>query len=73
MTLAEYRTGLKLSQAECAKALGLKGKSSICEIEKSGYAPLVLAFKIERWSGGKVKAAKLNPAAAEIARSARVA
>jgi transcriptional regulator with XRE-family HTH domain len=68
MELSEFRKGLGLSQAECAKALGLKSKGYICEIEKSKRAPLVLAFKIERWTGGKVKAASLNPAAAEIAR-----
>lgn len=51
-----------LSQAELARALGLKGRSSICEIEKGTRTPSVrIALEIERWTGGAVTAASLNP------------
>jgi transcriptional regulator with XRE-family HTH domain len=60
MRFAEYRKDLKLSQEECARQLGLKSKSRICEIEKVNRASPAMALKIERWSGGKVSAASLN-------------
>lgn len=70
MDLVTLRKELGLSQEECAKALDLKSKSYICGIERGNVqASLRLAMKIDRWSGGRIKASSLNPAAAEIART----
>lgn len=67
MDLATYRKSLGLSQEECAIALGVKSKSYISGIETGGRAASPrLALKIEQWSGGRVKAASLNPIVAEI-------
>lgn len=72
MDLATFRKTKKLSQEQLATTLGLKPSSKgwISEIE-SGLRPasLRLALKIERWSGGKVKAATLSPIAAELAKT----
>jgi len=61
MKLSDYRKSLGLSQEQVARALGLKSKSRICEIEGANKASAEMALKIERWSGGKVSAASLNP------------
>lgn len=69
MTLAEYRKVKGLSQEDVAKALGLKSKGHISDIErvKSGrYPSLELALRIERFTGGKVSAASICPLAAEL-------
>lgn len=67
MELATYRKSLGLSQEACAAALGLRSKSYISDIEAGNRpASLKLALKIERWSGGAVKASAISPAAAEI-------
>lgn len=69
MNLADFRKSLGLSQEECAAALGLKSKTYICQIERgSRSAPVALAMKIERWSGGKVRAASISKAARDIAK-----
>lgn len=66
MDLATYRSDLGISQEECARAIGLKSKSYICEIENGRTPSLRVALKIEKWSRGKVTAASLNPEAAEL-------
>ena len=68
MDLKAYREGRGLSQEECANALGLRSKSYISEIETGAKpASLKLALKIERWSGGSIRAAELCPIAREVA------
>jgi DNA-binding XRE family transcriptional regulator len=63
-----YREECGLSQEACASALGLRSKSYISEIETGAKpASLRLALKIERWSGGRVSASSISPAAREIA------
>jgi transcriptional regulator with XRE-family HTH domain len=69
MDLATFRKGLGLSQEECAIALGLKptSKSWISDIENNERkASLKLALKIEKWSGGQVRAASICDFAAEV-------
>lgn len=70
MEFTKYRESRGLTQEECAVALGLSATSAswISEIE-SGKRPasLRLALKIEKWSGGKVKATSLSPIAAKLA------
>lgn len=69
MELAAYRKSLGLSQEECARALGITSKGYISGIESGDRrASLKLALRIERWSKGKVRAAKLNPQAAEFSK-----
>lgn len=73
MNLAQYRADRGISLEECATQLGLSARSKgwISEIERGGRpASLRLALKIEQWSGGAVKAASLNPVAAELAAGA---
>ena len=67
MDLTSYRKARGLSQAECAKALGLRSRSYICEIE-SGIrsASLKTALRIEKWSEGAVPASSLSPMAAQL-------
>jgi transcriptional regulator with XRE-family HTH domain len=70
MNLADFRSSLGLSQEECAKALGLRSKGHISSIENGARpASLKLAMKIERWSGGLVKAESISPAAVEVAQT----
>ncbi len=69
MDLASYRKSLGLSQEECARALGISSKGYVSGIERGArVASLRLAMRIERWSGGAVDAATLNP---EAERSAK--
>lgn len=71
MDLQTYRTSKSLSLEECAVQLGLSptSKSWLSDIEQGKRAAsLRLAMKIENWSGGKVRAARLSPIAAELAR-----
>ncbi len=59
----------KLTQEDCAKALGLSAssKSWIADIENSRRkASLKLALKIEKWSGGQVPAASLCDFVTEV-------
>lgn len=70
MDLASFRKSRGLSQEQCASELGLarSSKGWISEIENGERpASLRLALKIETWSSGRVKAATLSPAAAELA------
>jgi len=80
MDLASFRKSLGLSQEECATKLGLSATSKgwISEIEayaldtKEGRpASLKLAMKIERWSGGKVKAADICPIVDQVTEQGR--
>jgi transcriptional regulator with XRE-family HTH domain len=71
MDLATYRKSRGLTQEQCATELGLRPSSKgwISEIESGERdASLRLALTIEKWSGGKVKAATLSPAAAKLAK-----
>lgn len=67
MDLAKYRSDRGLSQEDLAKALGLKSKGYISDIEagKRRASPR-LAVRIEKWSEGHVSAERLNPAVAEF-------
>jgi transcriptional regulator with XRE-family HTH domain len=72
MDLATFRKQRDLSLEECAKELGLSPSSKgwLSEIEakpRKRDASLKLAMKIERWSGGQVKAASVCKIAAEVA------
>lgn len=69
MDLATYRKSLKLSQEEVARALGVRSKGLISDIENNRRdASLRLALTIERWSGGKVRASSVSNEAARIER-----
>jgi len=61
MNLVTIRKERGLSQGDLAAHLGLKSKTSISEIEKTGTAPPEVALKIEEWSGGAVRADTLSP------------
>lgn len=68
MDLATYRTTrAKITQQELACILGLKNKSSVCEIENGVQAAPRIALRIEQWSGGAVKATSLCPLLKELA------
>lgn len=72
MDLETFRKSRGLTQADLAKALGLRSKSYISRLE-TGAGPgasLRLALKIERFSGGLVKAADLCKEAADLGASA---
>lgn len=71
MDLATYRKSLGISQEECARQLGVRSKGYISEIETDttqSRASFRVAMRIEKWSGGKVKAATLSKEAADLAR-----
>lgn len=69
--LTAYRVKRGLSQEALAKEVGLKGKSSISEIETGERTASVrVALEIEKWSGGVVSAASLNPLLKRAARQA---
>lgn len=75
MDLATYRRNRGLTLEQAAIELGLKPSSKgwLSEIEngcQSRDASLKLALKIERWSGGQVKAATICKIAAEVAQQA---
>lgn len=63
MKLEAFRKSRGLTQAELAQALGLRSKGTISMVE-SGLRPASadLAIKIERYSGGLLKAVDLRPA-----------
>jgi DNA-binding XRE family transcriptional regulator len=67
MDLVALRTELGLSQQALAAKLGVKTKSAICDIEAGRRQPgVLLAVRIEKLSGGRIKAEDLNPRAAEL-------
>ncbi len=69
MDLATYRKQLGISQEACARALGIKSKAYICRIEREPKAAsLKVAMRIEKWSGGKVRADTLSKEAADLRR-----
>lgn len=64
MDLTTFRTSRGLSLEQCAVELGLSptSKSWLSDIENGKRdASLRLALKIEKWTGGKVKAASVCP------------
>ncbi len=62
MELREYRKSRRLTQAACARELGLSSKSYISEIETGSQpASIDVALRIQRWSGGHVLARELLP------------
>lgn len=78
MDFATFRKQRGLTLEACAKELGLSPSSKgwLSEIERGGEkgrdASLKLAMKIERWSGGQVKAASICRIAAEVAEQQKV-
>lgn len=62
MDLESFRKGRGLSQVELAKALGLRSKSYISDIERGRQQCSVrLALKIQTFSDGEVLAHTLRP------------
>ena len=66
MQLAEHRKGRGLTVEAAAEELGLKSKGYLSAIENGRQAPLELALRIQRWSGGEVRAADLRPDLADL-------
>lgn len=67
MDLVSFRKSRGLTQDDLAKGLGLRSKGYISAIESGRHRPsLRLALRIERFTGGHVKAASLLPDAAEL-------
>ena len=66
MDLATHRRGRGLTVEEAARALGLKSKGYLSDIENGRQVPLELALRIQKWSGGEVRAADLRPDLAEL-------
>ena len=64
-TLASVRKERGLSQSQLASELGLKSRTTIWAIENGEDAAPELALKIEKWSGGKVRAERLSKLIAE--------
>lgn len=60
------RHEMGLTLADFADLVGLKGKSSMSAVERSGLASLPVALRIEALSGGRIDAATLND---DVARS----
>jgi transcriptional regulator with XRE-family HTH domain len=72
MDLAAYRLEKGLSQSQVAAALGIASRGHICELE-AGSRPfsIKLALKVERWSGGQVRAVDLlSPEDAQLLQAA---
>lgn len=62
MKLSDFRKSQGLTLEQAASQLGLSPKSAswLCEIEGNRRdASVKLAFRIEAWSGGKVRAASV--------------
>lgn len=71
MTLADYLRGSGTSQRDFAARLGLS-PSYLCEIVRGRKTPgLRLAVRIERATGGAVRAASFAPLAEAVAPEAR--
>lgn len=67
MDIAGLRAELNLSQEGFARALGISSKGYISELESGHRTPSPrLAVRIEKLSGGKIRAEALNPAVAEL-------
>ena len=62
MDLASFRKTRRLSQLQCARALGLSSKGYFSRIEnRKQPISLKLALKIQEWSEGEVTAAEILP------------
>jgi DNA-binding XRE family transcriptional regulator len=67
MDLESFRKSRDLSQADLAKALGLRSKGYISSIERGTFpCPLKVALDIERYTGGLVTAASLCDEAKDV-------
>ena len=67
MNLRSYRKARGLSQKQVAEALEIGAESLISMIERGRRQPtLRLALRIQKWSGGEVRAAELCPDAADL-------
>lgn len=73
MTVNDLRVELGDSLEAFAARLGLKGKASAHEIEQKGRASVRVALEIERLSGGRIPADRLNHSIALTRQAARVA
>jgi len=65
MTIAEYRTSLRLSQEAFGAILGLRSKGTVSEMERANRASPEVALAIESHSKGLLDAATLNPVIAQ--------
>ena len=62
MTIAQLRSDLGLTFAQFAARLGLASKGQAHALEHGGERPSVrVALELERLSGGRIRAADLNP------------
>ncbi|MNL44944.1 hypothetical protein D3C87_1675560 [compost metagenome] len=68
MDITALRKELGLSQGAFAVRVGLKSKGHVSTLERTGVASVRVALQIERLSGGRIKAADLNPDIALIER-----
>lgn len=68
MDITALRKELGLSQEAFAPRVGLKSKGHVSTLERTGVASVRVALQIERLSGGRIKAADLNPDIALIER-----
>ena len=66
MTLLEHRKGRELTQASAAAELGLRSSGFFSRIENGEPPSLELALRIQKWSGGEVRAADLRPDLADL-------
>lgn len=68
MEIAELREELGLTQAAFAARVGLRSKGYVCELEAADKprASVRVALEIEKLSGGRIKAAELNPGVALV-------
>ena len=67
MDIASLRKDLGLSQEEFAPRIGLKSKGHVCELEAGKTPSIRVAIEIEKVSGGRIRAADLNPDVALVA------
>ena len=66
MTLHEHRKARRLTQAAAAAQLDLKSDGFFSRIENGEAPSLELALRIQKWSGGEVRAADLRPDLADL-------
>lgn len=68
MDIRTLRKDLALSQEAFAARLGLKSKGHVCELESGKTPSIRVSIEIERVSGGRLRAADLNPDVALVAK-----